>query len=197
VWIVIAIAAVVTAVIACYNHFETFRGIVWAIGAVIKAYVNIWVDMFMGFGKMLKGVFTLDTGLIKEGFNQATSALFNAGKNLGDAAKKGYKNGIADFHKDAVKDAQKEKEGKAGNTKGLAGMKAVAPTTASTTAKPTKGTAGVQGNKAVTVNIQIGSLIHDFSIKTTNIQESATAIKEKVVMALTSAVNDSQLIAGN
>jgi len=64
-------------------------------------------------------------------------------------------------------------------------------------AKPTKGTAGVQGNKAVTVNIQIGSLIHDFSIKTTNIQESATAIKEKVVMALTSAVNDSQLIAGN
>jgi hypothetical protein len=197
-YIVIAIAAVVAIVVECYKHFETFRAVVWAIGAVIKEYVNIWVDMFMGFGKMLKGVFTLDPGLIKEGFNQATSALFNAGKNLGDAAKKGYKNGIADFHKDAVKDANAEKEGKEGKTKGLAGMKAIVPTTASSTVKaPTKGTAGVQGNKAVTVNIQIGSLIHDFSIKTTNIQESATAIKEKVVMALTSAVNDSQLIAGN
>ena len=195
--IVLGIAAVIAAVVECYKHFETFRGVIWAIGAVVKASVDVWVDMFMGFGKMLKGVFTLDTGLIKEGFNQATSALFNAGKNLGDAAKKGYKNGIADFHKDAVKDAQAEKEGKATKSKGLAGMKAIAPATTSTTAKPTKGTAGVQGNKAVTVNIQIGSLIHDFSIKTTNIQESASAIKEKVVMALTSAVNDSQLIAGN
>ena len=198
VWIVIAIAAVVAAVIECYNHFETFRGVVWAIGAVIKEYVGIWVDMFMGFGKMLKGVFTLDSGLISEGFNQATSALFNAGKNLGDAAKKGYKNGIADFHKDAVKDANAEKEGKEGKAKGMGGMKPmVAGAGAGTTKTAAKGTAGVQGNKAVTVNIQIGSLIHDFSIKTTNIQESASAIKEKVVMALTSAVNDSQLIAGN
>lgn len=197
VWIVIAIAAVIAAVVYCYKHFEKFRGVVWAIGSVIKEYVSIWVDMFTGFGKMLKGVFTLDMGLIKEGFNQATSALFQSGKRLGDAAKKGYKNGIADFHKDAMKDAQTEKEGKATKSKGLAGMKAIAPTTTSATAKPTKGTSGVQGNKAVTVNIQIGSLIHDFSIKTTNIQESASAIKEKVVMALTSAVNDSQLIAGN
>jgi len=247
VWIVIAIAAVVTAVIACYNHFETFRGIVWAIGAVIKEYVNIWVDMFMGFGKMLKGVFTLDPGLIKEGFNQATSALFNAGKNLGDAAKKGYKNGITDFNHDKILNSAGEtikklnelkESGKITDTafsnatknltndlnsrvrkglitseekdeklKGLNSLKsfnkggAIGGTsiggTTSATAKPTKGTAGVQGNKAVTVNIQIGSLIHDFSIKTTNIQESATAIKEKVVMALTSAVNDSQLIAGN
>lgn len=197
-YIVIAIAAVVAIVVECYKHFETFRAVIWAVGAVIKEYVNIWVDMFMGFGKMLKGVFTLDTGLIKEGFNQATSALFNAGKNLGDAAKKGYKNGIADFHKDAVKDAEKEKEGKETKAKGLMGMKGmIAPTSSITATKPVKGSAGVQGNKAVTVNIQIGSLIHDFSIKTTNIQESATAIKEKVVMALTSAVNDSQLIAGN
>jgi hypothetical protein len=198
VWIVLAIAAVIAAVVECYNHFETFRGVIFAIGNVIKEYVGIWVDMFMGFGKMLKGVFTLDSGLISEGFNQATSALFNAGKNLGDAAKKGYKNGIADFHKDAVKDANAEKEGKEGKTKGMGGMKPMIAGAGGTTTKAApKGTGGVQGNKAVTVNIQIGSLIHDFSIKTTNIQESATAIKEKVVMALTSAVNDSQLIAGN
>lgn len=59
-----------------------------------------------------------------------------------------------------------------------------------------KGTKGVQANKAVTVNITIGSLINDFKISTTNIQESSQAIHDKVVQALTGAVNDSQLIAG-
>ena len=193
VWIVVAIAAVIAAVVECYKHFETFRGIVWAIGAVIKEYVNIWVDMFMGFGKMLKGVFTLDTDLIKSGFNQATSALFNAGKNLGDAAKKGYKNGIADFHKDAMKDAKTEKEGKGVKSSALAGLKPIETTS---TTKTPKGTSGVSGSKNVSINIQIGSLIHDFKISTTNIQESAKAIHDKVTQALTSAVNDSQIVAG-
>lgn len=197
VWIAIAIAAVIAAVVECYKHFETFRAVLWAVGAVIKEAVSIWVDMFMGFGKMIIGIFTLDPDMIKAGFSQATNTLFNAGKRLGDAAKSGYKNGIADFHKDAVADAKAEKEGKGKTTKGLAGVKPIAAGTgAGATKTAAKGTSGVQGNKAVTVNIQIGSLIHDFSIKTTNIQESATAIKEKVVMALTSAVNDSQLIAG-
>jgi len=61
----------------------------------------------------------------------------------------------------------------------------------------TKGTAGVSGTKVVTVNVTIGNLINDFKIQTTNIQESTTAVKDKVLQALTSALNDSQLIAGN
>jgi hypothetical protein len=63
-------------------------------------------------------------------------------------------------------------------------------------AKPIKGTAGVQSNKPVTVNITIGSLVHDFKISTTNLKESTTAIRDEVVKTLMSAVNDSQLIAG-
>lgn len=61
----------------------------------------------------------------------------------------------------------------------------------------TKGTSGVSGSKVITVNVTIGNLINDFRIQTTNIQESTTAIKDKVLQALTSAVNDSQLIAGS
>ena len=60
-----------------------------------------------------------------------------------------------------------------------------------------KGVKDVTGQKNVTINISIGNLINDFQIKTTNIQESTKAIHDKVVMALTGAVNDSQLIAGN
>ena len=65
-----------------------------------------------------------------------------------------------------------------------------------TTSKATKGTSGVQSNKPVTVNITIGSLVHDFKISTTNLKESTTAIRDEVVKTLMSAVNDSQLIAG-
>lgn len=55
---------------------------------------------------------------------------------------------------------------------------------------------GVSGTKVVNINVSIGNLINDFSIKTTNLQESTTAIKEKVIQALTGAINDSQIIAG-
>lgn len=55
----------------------------------------------------------------------------------------------------------------------------------------------VSGSKVVTINISIGNLINDFQIKTTNIQESANAVHDKIVQALTSAVNDSQIISGS
>lgn len=54
----------------------------------------------------------------------------------------------------------------------------------------------VSGSKVVTINVTIGSLINDFQIKTTNLQESTTAIREKVVQALTGAINQSQITAG-
>lgn len=57
-------------------------------------------------------------------------------------------------------------------------------------------TSSVSGSKVVTINVTIGSLINDFQIKTTNLQESTTAIREKVVQALTGAVNQSQITAG-
>lgn len=54
----------------------------------------------------------------------------------------------------------------------------------------------VTGSKVVTINITIGNLINDFTIKTTNLQESAKTIHDEIVKALTSAVNDSQIVAG-
>ncbi len=52
----------------------------------IKNFGSNLVEMFKGVGKFLKGVFTLDTDLIAEGFKQAGNA---AMKNLGDALKAG------------------------------------------------------------------------------------------------------------
>jgi tape measure domain-containing protein len=190
-WIVIAIGAVVTAVYYCYQQFEVFRGVIFAIGNVIKTYVGIWGDMFSGLGQILKGVFTLDFETVKAGFNKITDTIRGSAMRLGKSAKDGYTAGIGDF----AKDQEAGKEGKTKNA--LARVKPMALNTGETAGKEKKGTAGVSGSKVVTVNVTIGNLINDFRIQTTNIQESTTAIKDKVLQALTSAVNDSQLVAGN
>jgi tape measure domain-containing protein len=195
-WIAIAIGAVVTAVYYCYQEFETFRGVVWAIGGVIKAYVGIWADMFSGLGQILKGVFNLDVEQIKAGFNKITDTIKTSAMRLGKSAKDGYTAGIGDFAKDNAKASDPK-----ATKKGLEGVKPMAINAGAGAnagaGKATKGTSGVSGSKVVTVNVTIGNLINDFRIQTTNIQESTTAIKDKVLQALTSAVNDSQLVAGS
>lgn len=52
------------------------------------------------------------------------------------------------------------------------------------------------GSKNITINIKIDSLVKEFKVNTTNIQEGANKIKEHIVGALVSAVNDSQIVAG-
>lgn len=59
-----------------------------------------------------------------------------------------------------------------------------------------KETNKITGNRSVTINIHIEELIHDFTVKTTTITESASKIAEKVTQTLLSAVNDSQIVAG-
>lgn len=193
VWIVIAIGAVITAVYECYQRFEVFRGVIFAVGNVIKTYVSIWGDMFSGLGQILKGVFTLDLETVKAGLNKVTETIKGSAMRLAKSAKDGYTAGVGDY----AKDQAKEKDSK--SKKGLGSVK---PMTSDAGAgagagKEKKGTAGVSGSKVVTVNVTIGNLINDFRIQTTNIQESTTAIKDKVLQALTSAVNDSQITAGN
>lgn len=58
-------------------------------------------------------------------------------------------------------------------------------------------TKNVKANKATIINISIGNLVNDFQVKTTNVYESANEIKNLVTKALTGAVNESQIIAGN
>lgn len=62
--------------------------------------------------------------------------------------------------------------------------------------KSKKETSGAVGNKSVSVHIDINNLINDFTIKTNTVNESANKIKEIVVQALLSAVNNSQIVLG-
>jgi hypothetical protein len=51
----------------------------------------------------------------------------------------------------------------------------------------------VEGQKIQTFNITIGDLIKDFTISTTNLSEAPAKVREIIVQALLSAVNDSQI----
>ena len=189
-----AFAAVTAAVIYAYREFGTFRAILWGVWGTIKAWVKIVTDAFMGYWKMIKGIFTLDANMVTEGFKQSADAMVNAGRRLVDGFKKGYEEGMADFNKDQQKKTVSAPGmTKTGQAPGSATGKGKAASAAITPKSETK---GAQGSKAVTITVNIGSLIKDFKISTTNMQEGAAKVREMVAQAMVNATNDSQLIAG-
>jgi hypothetical protein len=59
-----------------------------------------------------------------------------------------------------------------------------------------KETNKITGNRSVTINIHIDTMIKDFTVKATTIRESMNDVKEKIVSTMLSAINDSQIVAG-
>ena len=53
----------------------------------------------------------------------------------------------------------------------------------------------VTDTKPTIINITMGSLVNTFTVATTNLQEGAGKVREEVLKALISAVNDSQIVA--
>jgi hypothetical protein len=76
-----------------------------------------------------------------------------------------------------------------------------APITALTNKSKTANTGApkfdkAQGQKSITINVSIKDLIGTYNSTVTNVQGNATKIKEAVLGALTGAVNDFQIVAG-
>ncbi|MFX1704599.1 tape measure protein [Chitinophaga sp. CC14] len=189
-FVITAIAAVTAAVIYAYNHFSKFRAAVWAAWAVLKEFASIVTDIFTGLYHQLHGLFTFNWDEYMLGGQQGVDAVFNSAKRLGKAAKKGWDEGLADFAKD------NPAEGKTGTPKTVTPAGGSKPGTNTVTPGADTGTSKVSGTKSYTINIKIDNLIKDFQIKTTNITEGTAKIKELVTQALLSAVNDSQIVAG-
>jgi len=190
--IVVGIGAVIGAVVYLWEKFAGFRAFLYATWEIIKTIVDIMVQHFLALKDIIVGVFTLDPDQVVKGLKSEADNVMNAGTRLAESAKRGWKKGMADFAQDEK--TKKNKESLAGVGKFKQAGTAGATPNSSVKAKGVK---DVTGTKNVTINISIGNLINDFQIKTTNIQESSKAIHDKVVMTLTGAVNDSQLIAGS
>ena len=137
--------------------------------------------IFKGIYKTLTGVTHFSISEMKDGLSDIANAVESNAYRIGLAAKKGYQAGIADFNKS---NAESPKD----NTKKLDKKPDDPPFEPETK--------GAKGNKNITITVNIGNLIKDFSISTQNIIESAAKVKEMVAEALISATNDSQIIAG-
>jgi hypothetical protein len=185
--LITAIGAVVAAVIYCYEKFAGFRAFLWATWAVIKEVGSIIYDFFSGLYNVMVGAFTFDKEQFDKGVAQLESSTVGAMERVGKAAKKGWEEGMADFNEQKAKDAAEN----APKTKKTAG--AVKPIDAG----KKKQTDKAVGNKSTTINVRIDNLIKSFEVKTVNMQEGASKVKELVTQAMLSAVNDSQVIAGS
>jgi hypothetical protein len=183
--LIVGITAAVSAIVYCYRHFATFRAVLLGVWGTIKEFGRIVGDVFTGLWHIIHGAFTFSPSEIKQGFNQQASALLDAGQRMGSAFKKGYDEGMADLPKADTEKGAPHTIAKAG-PKGSAGE----PGT------PAKQLANPRGQKNVTIDIKIDNLVRDFRIQTTNLMESAGRVKEAITQALLSAVNDSQIIAG-
>lgn len=114
--VIAGIAALVAAVIYCYNKFDWFRGIIHGVWESFKAlvqfikegvmvYVNSLVDMFSGLGNIIRSVFSGDWDGIKagakqvvDGYKGAFTGMIDVAKNnapkIAGAFKDGYNKGL-------------------------------------------------------------------------------------------------------
>jgi hypothetical protein len=97
---------------------------------------------------------------------------------------------VGDLQSIELKRAALSQLGKAGAT--------TSAITGAASAKPTKDTTKTSavGSKSVTINVQINDMIKEFNINTTNVTEGANKLKQIITQALTGAVNDFQITAG-
>lgn len=215
--VVVAVGALVAAFTVAYNTSDKFRGAIHGVWAALKMVWGFVVDYFQPAINVLSTIFTalkdswigaFNTifGLVKKIITFVKplfKALGSIGLGLGDDSElfgklnkiKGAFNEAFDKQLD-VKATEKEKEEGFVNTKGKSG---VTSTVSSSSKVNNKGlSAGISEIKASApkvFNINIGSLIKEQTIKTTNMNESAMKIKEAVTRVLLTAVNDAQVIS--
>lgn len=183
--IVVGIGALVAGIVYAYNHFEKFRGIVWATWEVLKEFGRTVANIFVGVGKAIVGAITFNPSMVAEGAAQTIEAVRGAGERIGRAAQEGYEAGIADFQKGKATIKAPANV----SPKGGKGAGKNAPTLPSETK-------GAKGQKAVTINIKIQDLVKELSINTVNMKEGAGKLREIIAETLMAATNDAQLISG-
>ncbi len=125
--VIAAVAALVAGVIYAYNHFETFRGFVFAAWEGLKGFMNILYDLTIGpivnlmkglwgIGETLVQVFSGDFSEAADTAKQAlmditgvsnAKAFYEDGKAMADGMAQGYEDGVADFRGEALSEAAK------------------------------------------------------------------------------------------
>lgn len=189
--VIVLVAGLAYGIYELWKRTATFRAIVMATWGVLKEFGAIVADIFLGLGETMAGVLSFDIDMITSGADRAISAVRDSAERIGNAAREGYQKGLDSYSAD--------------NPEKLPGATYLKPPSKATPLKSTVGagpgkksdTSRVTGQKSVTINIDIKNLVNELKFNVTNLKESTSKIKEEVVKALMSAVNDSQIVAGS
>ena len=216
--IVIGIAALIAAIVMCWNKFEGFRKVVYGIWSVMKDFGGMLKDyvvdriqgIISGIGTMGKALLSLFRGDFKQAWQEAKDGMagiagVDAAKKAGARIAKAYKAGVKSEEEEtkkknalqALEDKKKEKDlDYLSKMKSGEGAAAEFDTSKIKKQKDTPSSNSVKGNNPTNIYITIDKMVDKFEIVTTTIRESSSEIKDLVARALVDAVNDVNLIGG-
>ena len=203
--VITAIAALVGAVVWAYNKFDWFRGGVWGLWEAFKevfvSIADVAKNVFGGLWDMIAGLLDRDMDRMKAGLKNFGKGLVAAspvgfaatyGKNIADAAVKGYNDGVADFNTSKMADAA--------GVNSLFGDTTTGGGTLGST-EPDKSKEGIDsitggGKKMVNVTVNVQKLNDGgININTTNLQEGVGEIEDKFMDMLTRVLGSANYAA--
>jgi ferritin-like metal-binding protein YciE len=188
--IVAGLMAIGAAIYYAYEKSETFHAGLWGLWGRIKAFAAVVKDVFTGLYHAIHGAFSMNPSEIISGLTQVEDSVHGASQRIAEGAKKGYEEGIKDFKE------KKEEKITTGTQNGATTETTAQSATGGKGGAPVPAPSKASGTKSITINISINKQIETLNIKTTNLAETASKIQEHVAIALTNAVNQSQVTAG-
>lgn len=176
--VVVAIGALVTGLIVAYRHSEKFRAVLSGLGEIAKDIGGI----FKGLGEQIIGALTFNPSMVMKGFEDMARSFHD----VGSAFHRGYTQSMAES---ALEESREKSKSTIGEQ--VDKHKPIKPgpqTKAGTTT-----TSKVTGTKTLNIHINIGNIIKEFTIKTTNIKEGAQKAQDMVSNALLSSISDAEM----
>jgi len=209
--VVIGIAALIAMIVIAWNKFAWFRGIVLGLWDSFKLFANFLkdsvmntvkglVDMFLGLGKIIDGIFRRDWGKIKDGAKQVGSGYVNSfagggivkaaidnGSKAGETWAKGYNKGLKSF-------AKSQADNKSGVDAGslTSGLGKTGGTTPDDKIKSIAG----GGSKPTNINIILNKeMVGSITVQATNVNEGVGKIKDIVMECMSQVLNSANRLA--
>ncbi len=197
-----AIVKVSTAIYQWFQRTESvkkgFKGFVASMVAGFVLIKETATNILSGVGDLLAGIFSGNIDQIKKGLSGLKNSFSMGGSKAAKAFNESYSTETQDFFKNGGK--KEEMTGAGGSLDDFIKNQKVtplAPSKGGAKAKKESSTSvsGVSSGRPTAINIDIGKLIENFTIETTNLEDMEIQIKNAVAGALVSAVNDVNLIS--
>ncbi len=198
-WIAAAIAALVALGVYFWNTSAKFRATLKGLGAsFVAVFKGIWdlaKNVFGSIGDLIKAAFSLDGQGIKDAINRLKGGFSEFGTNVGKAFNDAYNAEMAASKKaeEAKKKGKPDPNDAGGEVPTLDVPTVTPPDPTGGSLGTVSGGSGDGGGKIRNITVNVDKLVEHFEIRTTNLSEDLSKVKDMVSETLLSALNDVNL----